>query len=114
VRWELALLEELGFGLDLGACAATGSNDNLIYVSPKSGRAVSESAGAEYKDRLLRLPAFLCKGRQGTPNIDDVVDGLALTGHFLETRVLMPREEQMPSTRQRFKDLVERRAKHAA
>ena len=65
------LLDELGFGLDLGSCAATGSNDKLIYVSPKSGRAVSESAGAEYRDRLLRLPSFLCKGRQGAPTIDD-------------------------------------------
>ena len=93
-----------------GTCAATGSNDNLIYVSPKSGRAVSESAGAEYRDRLLRLPSFLCKGRQGAPTIEDVVDGLALTGHFLETRVLIPREEQLPAMRRRFKDLIERRA----
>ena len=98
VRWELALLDELGFGLDLGSCAATGSNDKLIYVSPKSGRAVSESAGAEYRDRLLRLPSFLCKGRQGAPTMEEVVDGLALTGHFLETRVLIPREEQLPAT----------------
>lgn len=114
VRWEIALLDELGFGLDLTACAATGSNDNLVYVSPKSGRSVSASAGADYKDRLLALPAFLCKGRQGTPTLDDVVAGLTLTGHFLETRVLIPREQQMPVTRLRFKDLMERRAARTA
>jgi DNA repair protein RecO (recombination protein O) len=114
VRWELALLDELGFGLDLSACAATGANDNLIYVSPKSGRAVSASAGADYKDRLLRLPSFLCKGRQGAPTLEDIVDGLTLTGHFLETRVLIPREAQMPAARRRFQDLMQRRAVKAA
>ena len=62
VRWELALLEELGFGLDLAACAATGGTTDLVYVSPKSGRAVSASAGEPYKDRLLALPAFLAQG----------------------------------------------------
>ena len=114
VRWELALLDELGFGLDLAACAATGGNDNLIYVSPKSGRAVSASAGDEYKDRLLRLPGFLTKGRQGAATIADVIDGLALTGHFLETRVLIPRGDPMPAARVRMKDLIVRRAAEAA
>src|SRR5688572_9200215 len=114
VRWELALLDELGFGLDLAACAATGANDNLIYVSPKSGRAVSASAGDEYKDRLLRLPGFLAKGRQGAATIADVVDGLTLTGHFLETRVLIPRGDAMPAARVRMKDLIVRRAAEAA
>ncbi len=114
VRWELVLLEELGFGLDLTSCAATGSNDQLIYVSPKSGRAVSASAGEEYKDRLLRLPGFLTKGRQGAATLDDVVAGLELTAHFLETRVLIPRNEAMPAARIRFKDLMLRRAAEAA
>lgn len=114
VRWELVLLEELGFGLDLTSCAATGSNDQLIYVSPKSGRAVSASAGEEYKDRLLRLPGFLTKGRQGAATLDDVVAGLELTAHFLETRVLIPRNEPMPAARIRFKDLMLRRAAEAA
>jgi DNA repair protein RecO (recombination protein O) len=114
VRWELSLLDELGFGLDLSACAATGSNDNLIYVSPKSGRAVSASAGDEYKDRLLRLPGFLMKGRQKAATIADVVDGLTLTGHFLETRVLIPRGDPMPSARVRMKELIVRRAAEAA
>lgn len=110
VRWELALLDELGFGLDLSACAATGAKADLIYVSPKSGRAVSAAAGAPYKERMLRLPVFLAKGRQGAASDADVVAGLELTGHFLETRVLIPRDEAMPEARQRFKDLMMRRA----
>lgn len=114
VRWELALLEELGFGLDLAECAATGVKQDLIYVSPKSGRAVSAAAGQEYTDRLLRLPDFLTKTRQGVVTLADVVAGLDLTGHFLETRVLIPRAEAMPAARVRFKDLITRRAAEAA
>jgi DNA repair protein RecO (recombination protein O) len=102
VRWELALLDELGFGLDLSTCAATGTSENLIYVSPKSGRAVSAAAGEAYHDRLLRLPPFLAKGRQGAVTPDDVRDGFALTGHFLETRVLAPRGETLPEARGRL------------
>ncbi len=114
VRWELALLDELGFGLDLSSCAATGTRENLIYVSPKSGRAVSAEAGAPYKEKMLALPSFLAKGRQGgserAASNADVAAGLALTGHFLETRVLIPREETMPQARQRFAELIARRA----
>lgn len=102
VRWELALLEELGFGLDLSQCAATGSNDQLIYVSPKTGRAVSASAGEPYRDKLLRLPAFLTKQRSGVVTGDDVRLGFALTGHFLETRVLLPRGQTLPQPRTRL------------
>src|SRR5215510_8976922 len=90
VRWELALLEELGFGLDLSQCAATGANDQLIYVSPKSGRAVSASAGEPYRDKLFPLPQFLTKQRVALVTDADVRLGFALTGHFLETRVLLP------------------------
>lgn len=108
VRWELALLGELGFGLDLSECAATGANDQLIYVSPKSGRAVSASAGEPYKDRLLSLPVFLTKARQGGVTADDVRKGLALTGHFLETRVLQPHGKPMPDTRVRLADMLGR------
>jgi len=114
VRWELALLDEIGFGLDLASCAATGVKDDLIYVSPKSGRAVSAAAGADYKDRLLQLPGFLAKNRQGETTLADVISGLDLTGHFLETRVLLPRGETMPAARVRFKDLLLRRAAEAA
>lgn len=102
VRWELALLEELGFGLDLSACAATGSTDELVYVSPKTGRAVSAEAGEPYKDRLLRLPAFLVKKSSGSVGDEDVLAGLTLSGHFLETRVFLPREQAMPEPRGRL------------
>jgi len=110
VRWEMALLDELGFGLDLASCAATGGREDLVYVSPKSGRAVSAGAGAPYKDRMLSLPAFLAKGYQGAATISDVVAGLELTGHFLETRVLIPREDTMPQARRRLAELIARRA----
>ena len=102
VRWELALLEELGFGLDLAECAATGGNDNLIYVSPKTGRAVSASAGEPYRDRLLALPAFLAPGRAEAPSTHDVAAGLKLTGYFLESRVFRPREAELPEVRSRL------------
>jgi len=102
-RWELTLLEELGFGLDLAACAATGRTSDLVYVSPKSGRAVSAEAGAPYKDRLLALPAFLRGGSTGgTVTDDDLRAGFALTGYFIETRVLRPREMEMPDARSRL------------
>jgi len=117
VRWELALLDELGFGLDLSSCAATGAKEDLVFVSPKSGRAVSGAAGAPYKDKLLRLPVFLAKGtagrqsrRQRPATEEDVAAGLTLTGHFLKTRVLEPRGDAMPQARVRFKELIDRRA----
>jgi DNA repair protein RecO (recombination protein O) len=106
VRWELALLEELGFGLDLSQCAATGANDQLIYVSPKTGRAVSASAGEPYHDRLLALPQFLTRQRAGGVTNADLKAGFALTGHFLETRVLLPRGEALPETRSRIVAIV--------
>jgi DNA repair protein RecO (recombination protein O) len=103
VRWELALLDELGFGLDLSSCAATGMSTDLVYVSPKSGRAVSAEAGEPYRDRLLALPPFLRNGTSGGPiAAEDVLAGLALTGHFLNTRVLAPRDLQMPDARNRL------------
>jgi len=102
VRWELVLLEELGFGLDLASCAATGSTRDLLYVSPRSGRAVSAAAGEPYKDRLLPLPAFL-RGQASEPVTEaDVLAGFALTGHFLEARVLQPRDLAVPDARVRL------------
>src|SRR6185312_988609 len=89
VLFELAMLTELGFGLDLESCAATGQADDLGYVSPKSGRAVSRDAAAPWQDRLLRLPAFLSEA--GTPSTDDIADGFALTGFFFARHVLEPR-----------------------
>jgi DNA repair protein RecO (recombination protein O) len=102
VRWELTLLEELGFGLDLASCAATGNTSNLAYVSPKSGRAVSTEAGAPYKERLLPLPEFLRAGATGLVTEADLRAGFALTGHFLDARVLRPREMGLPDTRSRL------------
>jgi len=106
VRWELALLDELGFGLDLATCAATGGSADLIYVSPKSGRAVSAEAGEPYKDRLLPLPGFLRAGAAGAVGREDVLAGFALTGHFLEARVLAQRS--LPETRSRLLSYLRR------
>ena len=102
VRWELALLDELGFGLDLASCAATGQSTDLAYVSPKSGRAVSSEAGEPYRDRLLELPQFLRAGTSGPVSAKDVVAGFALTGHFLGARVLAPRDLELPDARNRL------------
>ena len=87
VRWELAFLEAHGFGLDLSTCAATGGNDHLVYVSPKSGRAVSAAAGEAYSDRLLRLPQFLVGGRNAVVGVNDIKDGLELTAYFIEKHI---------------------------
>ena len=111
VRWELGLLAELGFGLDLSQCAATGATTGLTHVSPKSGRAVSAAAASPYREKLLRLPAFLAGGLGGPPANDteqDIRDGLALTGFFLERFVLQPHQQKMPAARAR---LVERMAR---
>lgn len=110
VRWELALLDELGFGLDLTSCAATGATTDLVFVSPKSGRAVSREAGEPFRDKLLALPGFLGRERQGAVTAADVGAGLTLTGHFLQTRVLLPRQETLPEARVRLAELLARRA----
>jgi len=97
VQWEAALLRSLGYGLDLSECAATGANDQLTHVSPRSGRAVSASAAAPYLDKLLRLPEFMKGAGFATPG--DVLDGLRLTGYFLETRVQWELNRTLPETR---------------
>lgn len=99
VRWELGLLEELGFGLDLSKCAATGSVEGLSHVSPKSGRAVSFAAGEPYRDRLLVLPAFLKTTGAAAP-VADIVEGFRLTGHFLARDVFGPRGIAAPEQRE--------------
>jgi DNA repair protein RecO (recombination protein O) len=103
VRFELDLLAELGFGLDLATCAVTGQENDLVYVSPKSGRAVSREAGAPWHDKLLRLPAFL-RDEPSTdpPSADDIADGFALTGFFLAREVLSPRGLEWSEARSRF------------
>ena len=112
VRWEMALLDELGFGLDLTRCASTGSADDLVYVSPRTGRAVSREAGALYADRLLPLPAFLLPRRQGDRAAPvtsaDLEDGLRLTRYFIEHRLLEPVGQTLPDPRARLSELVAR------
>ncbi len=104
--WEMTLLDALGFGLDLGSCAATGARDDLAYVSPRSGRAVSRGAGAPYAARMLPLPAFLLDG--GAPGISEVGAALRLTGHFLQSRVCPAFElAELPGARGRLVRLIE-------
>jgi DNA repair protein RecO (recombination protein O) len=98
VRFELTMLAELGFGLDLERCAATGTVADLVYVSPKTGRAVSRQAGCDWHDRLLALPAFLAGGRNG-PVADELTAGFTLTGFFLARHVFEPRGLAMPDAR---------------
>jgi len=98
VRFEAGLLEDLGFGLDLSRCAVTGTMDDLVWVSPRTGRAVSRDAGAPYADKLLRLPPFML-GAQAGLGEGDVRDGLALTGHFLEQFVFHAQNRPLPPAR---------------
>jgi DNA repair protein RecO (recombination protein O) len=98
VRFEAGLLQDLGFGLDLSKCASTGSTDDLIYVSPRTGRAVSREAGEPYKDRLLALPPFLLSA-QGRLVPGDVGAGLDITGHFLEAFIFNPLNRPLPPAR---------------
>lgn len=107
VHFERVFLSALGFGLDLSCCAATGAMENLIYVSPKTGRAVGAGPGEPYRDRLLALPQFLLNGgRNVKPSDADILAGFALTGHFLKNWVFEPRMREMPPERQRFISLV--------
>ena len=104
--WELALLEEMGFGLDLSVCAATGSTQDLVYVSPKSGRAVSRGAAGEWADRLLPLPPVL-RGLSGDKA--QIAQGLQTTGHFLTHHLARSLGDRpLPSARQRLADLLSR------
>jgi len=103
VFWEIALLKELGFGLDLTKCAGGGDPKTLAYVSPKSGRAVSYAAGEAYKEKLLELPSFL-KPNGGPLEPEDVMKGLRMTGHFLEHWVFAHHTKGVPEARARFEE----------
>ena len=109
IRWELGLLGELGFGLDLSACASTGQTDDLVFVSPRTGRAVSRAAGAPYEDKLLPMPGFLAPNpsSQNNPSIIDIRDGLRLTGYFLSRHIFDPMNRPLPGARDRLTDLLE-------
>jgi len=108
VRFELAMLAELGFGLDLDSCVATGGTSDLVYVSPKSGGAVSRAAGEPWRDRLFRLPAFLRPGEAGSNGWtdQDLQDGFRLTGWFLLRHVLEPRGQGHSDARDGFINAV--------
>jgi len=116
VKWELGLLQALGYGLDLSQCAASGHADNLIYVSPRTGRAVSESAGAPYREKLLTLPGFLVGAAEWMAA--DISQGLDLTAHFLRThvfahphsRLLVKQDGELPLARQRLAEFYEKAA----
>ena len=108
VRYELLVLAELGFGLDLSECAATGGRTNLAYVSPKSGRAVSGEAAVEYIDRLFPLPPFVASG--GAAEWNDVFDGLRITGHFLARDLLIERQADVLAARERLVQRLKRAA----
>jgi DNA repair protein RecO (recombination protein O) len=101
VRWELGLLDELGFGLDLERCALSGARDGLAYVSPKTGKAVTQAQGEPWKDRLLRLPGFVCGG-PARASASEVADGLKLSGYFLARHVFEPRGVSEPVSRARI------------
>ena len=110
IRWEVGLLEALGFGLDLSECAATGVTTDLTYVSPKSGRAVSRDGAGIYAARLFALPAFLLDTGADEPTMPDIAAGLALTGHFLLERVLAPHGKELPPARLRLDALADESA----
>lgn len=106
VRYELLLLALLGFGLDLEQCAATGATEDLAFVSPKSGMAVSAAAATGYESRLFRMPPFLRQG--GAAEWDDILDGLRLTGHFLDRDLLHGRAAEVLAARARLVDRINR------
>lgn len=108
VRYELLLLAELGFGLDLDRCAVTGASDALVAVSPKSGQAVSAAEAEPYKDKLLPLPRFMLDGSSAA--WPDIVDGLRLTGHFLRRDALTDRAAPLLDGRDRLVDRLRRAA----
>ncbi|MCP5380985.1 MAG: DNA repair protein RecO [Kordiimonadaceae bacterium] len=105
IRWEIGLLTELGFGLNLESCAASGRTDELIYVSPKSGHAVSREAGAPYHDKMLMLPPFL-KGKSENITVTDLNHGLALTEFFMERHMLGPYSKKIPQARRMLRDYI--------
>ena len=106
VRYEILLLAELGFGLDLDRCAVTGTNDNLVAVSPKSGRAVSAAEAVPYAGKLLPLPPFVREGGRGS--WEEIAQGLDLTGHFLMRDVLTDRSAPLGEARARLVDRLRR------
>ncbi len=110
IGWELRLLSGLGYGLDLSCCAISGAATELAFVSPRTGRAVSEAESAPWRDRLLTLPRFLRPAWNGVATPEDWRDGLLLTGHFLARDVFGQRHRPVPAARRMFYDHVSRLA----
>lgn len=108
VRFELMMLEELGFGLDLSACAATGAQDDLAFVSPKSGRAVSRAAGDPWRDKMFALPDFLLAGKRQGASLADLEGAFRLTGFFLHRHVYEARGVNEPQSRAGFLSALRR------
>ncbi len=107
IRFELRFLDELGFGLDLSTCAATGRADNLAYVSPKSGRAVTRDAGEPYRRKLLPLPGFLTETAcEEPPGLGDIEAAFAMTGYFLSEHVFSQANKPIPKARDEFTRLL--------
>ncbi|RYD40857.1 MAG: DNA repair protein RecO [Sphingomonadales bacterium] len=106
-RYELLLLAELGFGLNLEECVVTGSSADVTFVSPKSGGAVSAGAAVGYEERLFRLPPFL-RGQDPSPSLGAVLDGLTITGHFIDRDILDGRNRDLLSVRERLVDRLGR------
>jgi DNA repair protein RecO (recombination protein O) len=119
IKWEMALLQALGYGLDLSQCAASGKTENLAFISPRTGRAVCLEEGEPYQDKLFPLPAFLIGG--GSWNAADILQGLEITGHFLSRHVfanphsrhLIPRDGDLPQARQRVLEFYRKAVEHA-
>lgn len=111
VRYELMLLAELGFGLDLEKCAVNGAKDGLVAVSPRSGRAVSAAEAEPYAGKLLPLPRFITEG--GAANWPDIMDGLALTGHFLMRDLITDRSAPVAESRNRLFERLRKAAGRA-
>ena len=110
IKWEMNLLDQLGFGLNLHTCAISGLTDALIYISPRSGRAVHRDYAGEYADRLLRLPSFLQSEKATAPVSNRaLMDGLTLTGHFVSQRVFSLIYKDLPHARLRLANLVAKR-----
>ena len=103
LRLELTILQELGYGLALDFCAITGEKEGLYYISPKTGKAVTKAAGAQYHDKLLRLPIFFISDEIGTQ--EDIIAGFKLTNFFLDKHLYKPHNQDFPCIRIRFADL---------
>lgn len=106
VKWEVGVLGDLGFGLDFSQCAVTGGKHQLHFVSPRTGRSVSEAAAGGYRNRLLRLPSFLL-GQGATGSKEEVAQALALTGYFLDRHVYRPCNRSLPEARVRLANIFQ-------